>query len=125
MEAHHGSRGYISGDQSTGWLSMMVSGMEFGYVAVNLKIGDLGDNIRSISDVIPDTFSFDYAVDDAIATLDKGQFLEKLQIFNGISLFTILDDETNSSEEIKVSVRANGCSKEEGCLLAVSHLYWS
>ncbi|KAL3794390.1 hypothetical protein HJC23_012927 [Cyclotella cryptica] len=124
MEAHHGSRGFISGDQTTGWLSMMISGMEFGYVAVNLKIGDLGENKRSLADVIPDTFSFDYAVDDVTASLDKSQFLEKLEIFNGISLFTIFDDENKSSEEVKISLRVNGCSKEEGCQLAVSHLYW-
>lgn len=128
MEGHHGSRGYISGDESSGWLSMFVPNLESGYIAiaVNVHIGDDHDNTESLNERFPDSFNFFYAIDEEVTALDKPQFVENLRMFNGFGLVTILDDKSRRpSSDIKVSVRLGGCPKDDGCRLNVSHLYWA
>jgi hypothetical protein len=126
MEGHHGSIGYVSGDEATGWLSMMVPSISSGYVAVNLKIGNVKDQTASF-DSLPDSFAFQYAIDESnISVLDKSQFIEKLQVFNGLGLITILDDTKKTSDKpVKISVRVVGGCLENDCRLNVSHLYWA
>ncbi|KAL3797297.1 hypothetical protein ACHAWO_009070 [Cyclotella atomus] len=126
MEGHHGSIGYVSGDEATGWLSMMVPSISSGYVAVNVKIGDVKDQTASF-DSLPDSFAFQYAIDESnISVLDKSQFIEKLQVFNGLGLISILDDTKKTSDKpVKISVRVVGGCPENDCRLNVSHLYWA
>ena len=122
MEDHQGSRGYISGNDTTGWLSMVIPGLESGYVAVNLKIGGTNDYLE---ERLPDSFSFHFAIDGVLTGWEKPQFLEKLQVFNGLGLVTIMDDvKRKSTKDITISVRVAGCP-EDKCRLNVSHLYWA
>jgi hypothetical protein len=126
MQGHHGSYGFVSGDETNGWLSMMVPSISSGYVAVNLKIGDVKDQTTSL-DSLPDSFAFQIAIDESItAVLDRSQFIEKLQVFNGLGLITILDDTKKTSDRpVKISVRVVGGCPENDCRLNVSHLYWA
>jgi hypothetical protein len=126
MEAHHGSRGYISGDETTGWLSMKIPGIVFGYVALNMKFGDDDEQSKSLEERLPDSFSFHFAIDDKVTELNKSQFVEQFQVFNGLGLLTILDDAkrtTPTPKEVTISVRV--LCPDEDCKLNVSHLYWS
>jgi len=127
MEGHHGSRGYMSGDESSGWLSMIISNLESGYIAiaVNIQIGDDHDNTKSLKEKLPDSFNFFYAIDEELTPLPKPQFIEKIRMFNGFGLITILDDSKKTGSDLKVSVRLSGCPKDDGCRLNVSHLYWA
>ena len=127
MEGHHGSRGYMSGDESSGWLSMIIPNLESGYIAiaVNIQIGDDHDNTKSLKEKLPDSFNFFYAIDEELTPLPKPQFIEKIRMFNGFGLITILDDSTKTGNDLKVSVRLSGCPKDDGCRLNVSHLYWA
>ncbi len=125
MEGHHGSRGYIAGDEASGKLTMTVPGVEFGFVALNLRVGNLADPGINIAETIPDTFRFEYAVDGATTTLDKTSFLEKLQVFEGIGLLTVMEHEKmTSSQDVEIYFSVSGCSREEKCQIAISHLYW-
>jgi len=77
---------------------------------------------------LPETFVLEYAVEDGdtrtVSTLDRVQFLEKVELpVPGMMLLTVFDDETSSKPDLVVSVRVKGC--EGDCQFAVTHLYWS
>lgn len=118
LEGHQGSRGGVWGNESTGWLVMKASGVDSGFVAFNLEMGS----------TLPETFVLEYAVEDGdtrtVSTLDRVQFLEKVELpVPGMMLLTVFDDETSSKPDLVVSVRVKGC--EGDCQFAVTHLYWS
>ncbi len=117
LEGHQGSRGGVWGSESTGWLVMKASGVESGFVAVNLRMGS----------TLPDSFVLEYAIENGetrtMSTLNKKQFVEKVQMpVPGMSLLTLFDDEENTKADLVVSIRVKGCNEE--CQLGVTHLYW-
>ena len=119
LEGHQGSRGGIWGNESTGWLVLQSITTENGYIAMNLEIG--GQHL-------PESFTFEYAIDGTITKLDKSQLVEKLiQPVPGVSLLTVYDDEKSTEEkDIAVSIRVAGCSNDsEDCQFALTHVYWS
>jgi hypothetical protein len=118
LEGHQGSRGGVWGSESTGWLVMTASGVENGFVALNLEM----------SAPLPDSFVLEYAIESGqsqtISTLDKVQFLDKVQTpVPGMLLLTVFDDETSKKADLVVSVRVKAC--EGDFPFAVTHLYWS
>ena len=155
LEGHQGSRGGIWGKESTGWLKMKITGMECGYVSLNLEVGGrAGDSrtrqleidakdtaydgghqsesqpleppkSRSLNENLPDSFTFEYTVNDAVTKLGKYPFIEKLQHpMGGMTLMTIFDDSNSStSKDITIAIRTTGCPEVE-CEVAVTHVYW-
>jgi hypothetical protein len=118
LEGHQGSRGGVWGSESTGWLVMKASGVESGFVAFNLEMGS----------TLPDSFVLEYAIENGetrtISTLNKAQFVEKVQMpVPGMLLLTVFDDEKNTKTDLVVSVRVKGCNDD--CQFGVTHLYWS
>lgn len=118
LEGHQGSRGGVWGSESTGWLVMKASGVESGFVALNVEMGS----------TLPDSFVLEYAIENgetrAVSTLSKAQFIEKVQMpVPGMLLLTVFDDEENTKMDLLVSVRVKGCNDD--CQFGVTHLYWS
>ena len=77
---------------------------------------------------LPESFTFEYAIDGTITKLDKSQFTEKLiQPVPGVRLLIVYDDEKSTGEkDIAVSIRVTGCSNDsEDCQFALTHVYWS
>ena len=75
---------------------------------------------------LPDTFSFEYAIDGKITTLSKDQFLEKNHhIQRVVEIMTILDDPefTSEKKDVEVAIRMKGCGKT--CTFALTHIYWA
>lgn len=74
----------------------------------------------------PDTFKFEYAINGAVTTLDKQQFIEKRKkVQRVVEIITLLDDEnfTTEAKDVEIAVRLQGCGRE--CTLGVSHVYWA
>lgn len=74
----------------------------------------------------PDTFKFEYAIDGAVTTLDKNQFLEKRKkVQRVIEILTLLDDEnfTTEAKDVEIAIRLQGCGRD--CAIGVSHVYWA
>mmetsp|Transcript_12707 Transcript_12707/g.27031 ORF Transcript_12707/g.27031 Transcript_12707/m.27031 type:complete len:1165 (+) Transcript_12707:51-3545(+) len=136
LEGHQGARGGIWGDDTTGWLNMKVTEMECGYVALNLEIGGRkvrhrAANVRKLeserllSNKLPDEFVFEYSVDNVVSTLDKPQFLERLEYpVPGMTLLTLVNDEASTTaKDVSIGVRVRGCSGVE-CQIGLTHVYW-
>ncbi|KAL7469821.1 hypothetical protein ACHAXS_010074 [Conticribra weissflogii] len=136
LEGHQGARGGLWGNDTTGWLNMKITGMECGYVALNLEIVGRKekhrasnvrklDSERRLNKELPDEFLFEYSIDNVVSTLDKTQFLERLEHpVPGMSLLTLENDEASTTaKDMSIGVRVSGCSSVE-CQVGVTHVYW-
>ena len=77
---------------------MKASGVESGFVALNVEMGS----------TLPDSFVLEYAIENgetrAVSTLSKAQFIEKVQMpVPGMLLLTVFDDEENTKMDLLVS----------------------
>jgi len=75
---------------------------------------------------LPDEFVFEYAIDGAITSLTKDQFLdEKKQIQRVVETITILDDPnfTSESKDVEIAIRLRGSGSS--IVFGVSHVYWA
>lgn len=118
LEGHQGSRGGVWGIESVGWLVLKASGVESGFVALNLEL----------CNTLPDSFVLEYAIENGetrtMSTLNKEQFAEKVQMpVPGMRLLTVFDDEKNTKSDLVVSIRVKGC--DDDCQFGVTHVYWS
>ena len=93
----------------------------------SLPLDERDLKIRSTDTVeLPDTFSFEYAIDGKITTLSKEEFLEKNHhIQRVVEILTLLDDPTFTSEakDVEVAIRMKGCGR--ACTFALTHVYWA
>eukprot|EP00934_Nitzschia_sp_Nitz4_P003294 Nitzschia sp. Nitz4//scaffold75_size92586//3848//6839//NITZ4_004837-RA/size92586-augustus-gene-0.86-mRNA-1//-1//CDS//3329557651//3284//frame0 len=74
----------------------------------------------------PDDMVFEYAVDGAITTLPRDEFLEKLvSLQRVVHTLTILDDPNYTSEprDVEVAIRMRNCGTD--CTFGLSHIYWA
>merc|ERR1712238_536749 len=126
MEGQQGSRGGIWGNVTTDWLVLSGFDTENGFVALNLEIGGIDNTQLTLHESIPDSFVFEYAIRGSVTTLEKSQFLEKLQQpVSGMGLLVVVDDDQNSqAKDISVAVRVKECAGEVECTFAVTHVYW-
>jgi len=79
----------------------------------------------TISD-LPDTFAFDYSINGKISTLNKAEFVEKIQnVQRVIEIITLLDDPnfTKVSTKVEVAFRMRGCGRI--CTFGLTHVYWA
>ena len=128
LEEHQGSRGGIWGNEANGWILFHHIKPENGFIALNLEIGgEKQESRRALQESLPDSFEFEYAIEGAITTLKKTEFLEKLQQpVPGVGNLVVMDDVKRTEvKEITVSVRTKGCTDEAECQFGVTHVYWS
>lgn len=78
---------------------------------------------------LPDTFSFDYAVNGDVTALDKAQFLERKKVLRpGVEILTLLDEsdfakEGEGSKDVELGIRMKGCGRD--CAFKLTHVYWA
>jgi hypothetical protein len=74
---------------------------------------------------LPDSFAFDYAINGKITTLNKDEFLAKVNQQRVGQTLTLLDDPefTKEDENVEVAIRLRGA--ERNVFFGVSHIYWA
>jgi hypothetical protein len=152
MYGHHDGRGAVIGNEFSGWLVMTLKDLKEGVIILKLhtwhteqdnretkestsddqeqrRLGQPVDRMLTRSydtPELPDEFVFEYAIDGAITTLTKDQFLnEKKQLQRVVETITILDDPnfTSESKDVEISIRLRGSGK--AIFFGVSHVYWA
>ena len=126
LEGHQGSRGGVWGNETTGWLVLPAIKTENGYIALNLEVGSRDQTRRALHEALPDSFVFEYAVEGAITTLGKAQFIEKVKRpVPGMNLLPVFDETTTEAKDLVVALRVKGCPENPECQFALTHVYWS
>ena len=133
LYGHMNDRGGLVGNDSNGWLIMNLSNVTEGIVMIQYEIlSSSSSESSSSSPALPEDFSFDYLIDDDIASLTKEQFLEKtkspqkevhLITLLDDSQFIVSDDNGNKLKNIKFAFRLRNCKNE--CSLKLTHVYWA
>lgn len=131
---HHDSQGEVRGGDSAGWIVLGLENMEHGIVILGLHLSDastkerrrLGPGIDSIEN-LPDSFSFDVAIDGKISTWNKEEFVKRFrpQIHRGFDALVVLDEESDSSPStmVEVGFRLRECGTS--CSLGITHVFWA
>lgn len=117
LYGHMNYDGGLVGDESSGWLVMNLSDVAKGIVMIKVETA-----------LLPDNFSFDYALDNTSESLSKESFIEKTKTpQDKVDLITLLDDPSFASEDdkknIKFSIRLKNCKDE--CRFKITHIYWA
>lgn len=75
---------------------------------------------------LPDTMTFEYAVDGNITTLARDEFVQAVkQLQRVLQVLTVLDDPNFTSEpkDVELAIRMTGCGRQ--CTFGLSHIYWA
>ena len=76
---------------------------------------------------LPDSFTFDYAINGKITSLSKDEFMaQKKQLQRVVETLTLLDDKDFSggqATDVEVAIRMRGCGRD--CVFGLSHIYWA
>lgn len=76
---------------------------------------------------LPETFSFDYAIDGNIKSFNKTEFHEQRRhVQRVVEIWTLLDDPNfiqDAPKEVELAVRVRGCQRI--CTFSLTHVYWA
>lgn len=146
---HHDARGSVMGNEYSGWLVMELPNVREGLVILKLftwkgpnsvtrtngwtSVNNEGPPLqddgepKALKDLaeLPESFSFEYAIEGQITSLDKEQFISRLSKPQRVmEMITLVDDANFAAKDsLQIGIRMTGCGRT--CTFGLSHIYWA